>query len=78
MTGEEQPQTTVPPVRSVPVPVQLAPGADWRIEWCEACKAFTRLAGSMLLLTTSGVSTVGAWAWCEICDDPADQEDRRV
>ncbi|MFG2404267.1 hypothetical protein ACGFR8_07985 [Streptomyces brevispora] len=77
MTGEEQPQTTAPPARSLPLPVPLVPGADWRVEWCTACKAWSRLTGSIVLLTPDGVSTVGTWAWCEICDDPTDQPEAR-
>ncbi|MFZ4266608.1 hypothetical protein [Streptomyces arboris] len=78
MTGDEQPQAIAPPARSVPPPALVTAGADWRVEWCTTCKAWSRLAGSVLLLTPEGVSTVGTWAWCEICDDPADQEARRV
>ncbi|MFC8723753.1 hypothetical protein [Streptomyces bacillaris] len=76
MTGDDQ--TAPPPPRSLPVPVDLVPAGDWRTEWCTTCKAWTRLAGSMLLLTPDGVSTVGSWNCCEICDDPAGQEARRV
>jgi hypothetical protein len=75
MTGEEHPQTTAPTARSLPLPVLLTPGADWRTEWCTTCKAWTRVTGSTLLLTADGVVTVGTWALCEICDDPTDQQE---
>ncbi|MCF3960269.1 hypothetical protein [Streptomyces fuscigenes] len=39
-------------------------------EWCPACKAYTRLAGDLLLLEPGGVTTVGRYAWCQVCDDP--------
>ncbi|WP_405893717.1 hypothetical protein OG272_15735 [Streptomyces sp. NBC_00104] len=44
-----------------------------REDWCHVCKAYTRLTVDLLLLTPCGVTTVGTWAWCEICDDPTDQ-----
>ncbi|MFB7496079.1 hypothetical protein ACFC09_15530 [Streptomyces sp. NPDC056161] len=48
-------------------------------EWCPACKAFTRLAGDLLLLDPGGVTVVGRYAWCQICDDPRmPKEARRV
>lgn len=72
VTGQEHP-TTGRPVRSIPLTIHLAPAADWRTEWCTTCKAWSRLTGS-LLLTTDGVAMVGAWSWCEFCEDPADGE----
>lgn len=48
-----------------------------RQEWCTACKAYTRLTGDVLMLTPDGVSTVGTWTACEICDDPDDPEAAR-
>ncbi|MDX2813422.1 hypothetical protein ABZ312_09585 [Streptomyces sp. NPDC006207] len=42
--------------------------------WCYRCKAWTRLDGQLLLLAAEGVSTVGTWSWCEICEDPSEQE----
>lgn len=56
-----------------PAPLTVAPGKV-RDEWCTACKAYTRITGELLLLTAAGVSTVGTWTWCEICDDPTDQQ----
>ncbi|MGW4731824.1 hypothetical protein ACWEQC_22120 [Streptomyces shenzhenensis] len=48
-------------------------------EWCPACKAWTRVSGDLLLLAPGGVSVVGRYAWCEICDDPTvPEENRRV
>ncbi|MFH8577132.1 hypothetical protein [Streptomyces zaomyceticus] len=44
-------------------------------EWCTGCKAYTRLAGPLLLLAPGGVSTIGTWSWCEICEDPADRQE---
>ncbi|WTW95406.1 hypothetical protein OG216_19380 [Streptomycetaceae bacterium NBC_01309] len=55
-----------------PQPVSVVTG-DGREDWCAACKAYTRHTGDVLMLSPEGVSTVGAWSWCEICDDPADQ-----
>jgi hypothetical protein len=52
-------------------------GTKATAEWCTACKAYTRVTGAVLMLTPGGVSTVGTWAWCEVCDDPADQDNRR-
>ncbi|MEU8870449.1 hypothetical protein AB0D24_04650 [Streptomyces javensis] len=45
----------------------LAPGPA-REEWCLACKAWTRAAGVVLLLTPEGVTRAGTWAWCDTCD----------
>jgi hypothetical protein len=58
-----------------PPAIAVDPGTP-REEWCAACKAYTRLVGQVLLLSRDGVSTVGEWSWCEICD-PDDQEVRR-
>ncbi|MCX5326287.1 hypothetical protein [Streptomyces sp. NBC_00120] len=41
-----------------------------RSGWCSACKAWTHLTADLLLLAPEGVSTIGTWEWCEICDDP--------
>lgn len=38
--------------------------------WCPTCKAYTRLAGELLLLDPAGVTQVGSYTWCEVCDDP--------
>jgi hypothetical protein len=38
--------------------------------WCGVCKAWTHITADLLLLTPTGLTTVGTWAWCEICDDP--------
>ena len=46
--------------------------------WCLTCKADTRLAGDLLLLAPGGVSVVGTWTWCEFCEDPTDQRQRRT
>lgn len=50
-----------------PAPV-LHPGT-LRPGWCPACKAWTHITADLLLLTPTGVTSVGALAWCEICDD---------
>ncbi|MGW7708267.1 hypothetical protein [Streptomyces sp. NPDC054771] len=39
--------------------------------WCPVCKARTLLCADVLLLTPEGVSTLGAWSWCEVHEDPA-------
>lgn len=57
-----------------PLTVAVTPGTV-REGWCLTCKARTLLTGELLLLTPHGVTVAGEWAWCEICDDPADQED---
>lgn len=56
--------------------VTVTTGSYATAEWCTACKAFTLLTGAVLMLCHGGVSTVGRWTWCEICDDPADQPRR--
>ncbi|WP_331756206.1 hypothetical protein OHA04_45710 (plasmid) [Streptomyces sp. NBC_01590] len=56
------------------LPVPLAAG-DVHADWCPVCKAYTVLTGTTLLLTSGGVSTVGTWQWCEVCDDPTDQQE---
>jgi hypothetical protein len=44
-------------------------------EWCGACKAPTLIVSRLLLLTPYGVTPRETYAWCEICDDPAFQEE---
>lgn len=56
-----------------PLGVTVAP-SEVREDWCPVCKAYTRITGSLALLTAAGVSTVGTWAWCSVCEDPDDQE----
>ncbi|MFF5045677.1 hypothetical protein [[Kitasatospora] papulosa] len=56
-------------------PAPLAAG-DVHADWCPVCKAWTVLAGMTLLLTAAGVSQVGTFSWCEVCDDPAFQADQ--
>lgn len=41
-----------------------------RADWCPACKAYTAFVGDVLLLAEDGVSVVGTYTGCEICDDP--------
>ncbi|MFD8820755.1 hypothetical protein ACFV1C_00050 [Streptomyces sp. NPDC059605] len=53
------------PADYVVQPGVLRPG------WCTDCKARTRLSTDVLLLTPEGVSTLGAWSWCEVHEDPA-------
>ncbi|WP_405759452.1 hypothetical protein OG234_13240 [Streptomyces sp. NBC_01420] len=63
---------TPPPARPPrPRPAEpdvTAAAAAVTAEWCSACKAYTLLAGEIVLLTPYGVVTVGYWAWCETCD----------
>lgn len=48
-------------------------------EWCPVCKAWTRVSGDLLLLDPRGVSVVGRYGLCEICDDPdTPKENSRV
>lgn len=71
MTGKEQHRRPGPAAAPAPgASVTVTPGTDVREDWCPACKAYTRLTGTVLLLAPGGVATAGAWAWCEICDDP--------
>lgn len=49
-----------------------------RSGWCPTCKAWTLLVGDMLHLTSDGVSVLGTWSGCEICDDPNDPEASRA
>ncbi|MEV5930932.1 hypothetical protein ACPCSG_23580 [Streptomyces cellulosae] len=53
----------------------LFPGSA-KEQWCDACRAWTRLAGDILMLTPDGVSVVGTWTACEICDDPSEEAGR--
>ncbi|MFJ8852356.1 hypothetical protein [Streptomyces sp. NPDC102437] len=50
----------------------ITPAVDWRLDWCHACKAWTRATGSTFLLTPDGVATVSTWSWCEVCDAPGE------
>jgi hypothetical protein len=72
MTGQRG-STTVAQPPSLTVHVTPGPARE---DWCPACKAWTRLTGDVLMLTPDGVSLIGTWTVCEICDDP-DQEDDR-
>lgn len=63
-----------PPLPVLTVYVTTGPP---RPDWCRACKAWTRFTGDVLLLTPDGVSIVGAYAGCEICDDPDTEGARR-
>jgi len=59
------------PVEPRPADVEVtASAANVSAEWCSTCKAYTLLAGEIVLLTPGGVATVGYWAWCETCDPP--------
>jgi hypothetical protein len=66
----------VTPRRRPPVPPPLpvltvyVMAGEPRPDWCQVCKAYTRFTGDVLLLTPAGVSLVGAYAGCEICDEP--------
>ncbi|WP_381792972.1 hypothetical protein [Streptomyces niveus] len=59
------------PVRQTAPPggLVLHPGT-LRSGWCTVCKAWTHITADLLLLSPTGLSTVGSFAWCEICDDP--------
>ncbi|MET9462442.1 hypothetical protein ABZY05_46845 [Streptomyces canus] len=54
------------------VHVDLGPARE---DWCRTCKAWTRVTGDILMLTAGGVSVVGTWTACEICDDQEDDRD---
>jgi hypothetical protein len=53
-------------------PVSLATG------WCTVCKAETVLTADLLLISLAGVTPVGPWIWCEICDDDNPLPARRI
>jgi hypothetical protein len=54
-----------------PRPTEVtAAAAAVTAQWCSTCKAYTLLAGEIVLLTPDGVATVGYWAWCETCEPP--------
>ncbi|PWI15973.1 hypothetical protein DI272_18740 [Streptomyces sp. Act143] len=54
-----------------PLTVIVTPGPA-REDWCKTCKAWTRTTGDILMLTPGGVSVVGTWTACEICNDEED------
>ncbi|MFJ4469570.1 hypothetical protein ACIP2X_19045 [Streptomyces sp. NPDC089424] len=59
------------PVEPRPAEVEVtASAANVTAEWCSTCKAWTLLAGEIVLLTQDGVARVGYWAWCETCEPP--------
>ncbi|WP_030672438.1 hypothetical protein [Streptomyces sp. NRRL B-1347] len=50
-----------------------------RAEWCATCKAWTKTTGDAQLLTPDGVTALGTWGVCQICEDPeVRQEGRRA
>jgi hypothetical protein len=73
MTGQRGRTVAEPPP---PLTVHVDPGPA-REDWCPTCKAWTRLTGDILMLTAGGVSVVGTWTACEICDEHDDQGDDR-
>lgn len=46
-----------------------------RPKWCDDCKANSAIAVDVFALFPTGLTFLGTFAFCEICDDPADQED---
>ncbi|GGQ50085.1 hypothetical protein GCM10010250_22110 [Streptomyces althioticus] len=73
MTGQQGSTAVAEP--PPPLTVHVTPGPA-REDWCPTCKAWTRLLGDILLLTPDGVSVVGTWTACEICDDPSEEAGR--
>lgn len=57
------------PALHQPAGLALHPGT-LHTGWCTTCKAWTHITTDLLLLAPGGVSVLGRWAWCEICDDP--------
>ncbi|MFJ5037953.1 hypothetical protein [Streptomyces parvulus] len=49
-----------------------------REKWCPACKAYTAVAFDVHALFPTGLTWLGTFTVCELCDDPSDQEDTRV
>lgn len=60
------------PRRGAPPVTETVHTSTTSAEWCPACRAYTVLTGTVLLLTASGVTTLAAWSGCEICteEDP--------
>lgn len=46
-----------------------------RPRWCPECKAETAIAVDVYALFPTGLTYVTTVSLCELCDDPADQED---
>lgn len=42
--------------------------------WCPDCKAYSVATGQLHLLSPQGVTLLGPWATCEICDDEEDTD----
>lgn len=72
------PRHRPPAPRPFPVLTVYVTTSPPRTDWCPACKAYTRFTGDVLLLTPDGVSVVGSYTGCEICDDPGEEAQRRV
>ncbi|MEV6565874.1 hypothetical protein [Streptomyces kronopolitis] len=70
MNGPRGPRSRIA-VGQPPAGLSLHAGT-LRSGWCTKCKAWTYISTDLVLLTSSGVSTLGTWEWCEICDDPDD------
>lgn len=60
-----------------PAPVATVAASGLTADWCTTCKAYTRVTGEVVLITRDGVSTVGVFEWCEICDDAPDARQER-
>lgn len=45
-----------------------------RVKWCPTCKALTGVAVDILALFPAGPANLTTVTFCEICDDPDDQE----
>ncbi|GAB2331720.1 hypothetical protein [Streptomyces variabilis] len=71
------PRPRPPAPRPFPVLTVHVTASTPRPDWCHLCKAWTRFTGDVLLLTPDGVSVVGSYAGCEICDEPDDPEETR-
>lgn len=65
MTPRQRP--VPPPLTATTVYVTAS---EPRTGWCHVCKAWTRFTGDVLYLDRGGVSVVGSYAGCEVCDDP--------
>ncbi|MFJ3100375.1 hypothetical protein [Streptomyces sp. NPDC086835] len=74
MSGPHKPPSA-PPDAVLPLTITSTTPTE---EWCTTCKAYTRLTGELLALTTYGVTALGPWTYCDICDDdPTTPNDRR-
>lgn len=69
MTSRPARQARATVRKPAPYGLALHPGTP-RTGWCTTCRAWTHISVDLLLFAPDGLSTVGTWAWCEVCEDP--------